>query len=183
VRFREFFSVDRSSFYFLLRQSGRCGPVSILDRGKWNWGNIKSRRRGSWRLRLCFLYSVFYSLFSIAWSESYSMSDSSCALQSACSSVCMVPESLFPINVIGNALPQSSSQGLIRVQFHLGQHVRGETVFLEAFCGRVCSVSFYFYGEAGQNFGPGFHFIVFYFSELESQCIGSAAAAVVFNVY
>jgi hypothetical protein len=52
-------SVGRSRFYFLLFfvfcQSQRqvVGSVSTSDRG--NWGNIKSRQRGSWRLRLCFL--------------------------------------------------------------------------------------------------------------------------------
>jgi hypothetical protein len=37
---KKFQSSGPVSIYFLLRQSGRWGPVSILDRG--NWGNIKS---------------------------------------------------------------------------------------------------------------------------------------------
>jgi hypothetical protein len=45
-----FLSCD-SSWFFSVGQPRL--PVPILDRGK--WGNIKSRQRGSSRLRLCFL--------------------------------------------------------------------------------------------------------------------------------
>ena len=46
---------------------------------------------------------------SIAWSESYKWSDSSCALQSARSATFIVSECLFPIRSHGNIRPRQAS--------------------------------------------------------------------------
>ena len=62
--------------------------VPLLGRG--NWGSIKSRQRGSSKL------TESDSVFTAS-SESYRMSDSSCARQRARSSIFIVSESLFPI--------------------------------------------------------------------------------------